>query len=127
MSDLESLLSILAQGRVYLYDSLQPKKIVPELQKQLATLYDHLADEKELRVFIPQVQFQRGATDCGCFAVAFAVSLLFGDDPRSLLYNQKEMRGHLKECLLTELFTPFPANEKKARRKLNTVELTVSV
>ena len=119
--------SHLAEGRVHLYDSLQSKKIVPELQKQLATLYGHFADEKGLRVFVPQVQLQRGATDCGCFAVAFAVSLLFGDDPSSLLYNQKEMRGHIKECLLAELFTPFPANEKKARRKPTIVELTVSV
>ena len=40
--------SHLGEGRVHLYDSLQPKKIVPELQKQLATLYGHFADEREL-------------------------------------------------------------------------------
>lgn len=119
--------SHLTQKRVHLFDSLQPKKIAPELQKQLAALYGHLADEKELRVYIPQVQLQKGTTDCGCFAVAFAVSLLFGDDPTSLLYHQKEMRRHLQECFLADLFSPFPASDKKAKRKLKTIELTVSV
>ena len=92
-------------GEGHLYDSLKPKKIVPQPQKQLATLYGHLADERELQVFIPQIQPQRGATDCGYFAVAFAVSLLFWGNHSSLLYNQKEMRAHLKECLFAEVFT----------------------
>ena len=104
-------------GEVYLYNSLKPKKIIPQLQKQLATIYGHLADEKELQVFLPQIQLQRGATDCGCFAVAFALSLLFGGDPSSLLYNQKDMRAHLKECLLAELFTPFLASGKEKKKK----------
>lgn len=82
---------------------------------------------KELRVCIPPVQLQKGTTDCGCFAVAFAVSLLFGDDPTSLLYHQKEMRRHLQECFLADLFSPFPASDKKAKRKPKTIELTVSV
>lgn len=119
--------SQLSQGRVHLYDSLQPKKIKPELQTQLATLYGHVGSEKELRVFMPQVQVQRGGVDCGCFAVAFAVSLLFGDDPTTLLYSQQEMRGHLEGCLQSQLFTPFPASEKKAKRKLKTIEHTISL
>ena len=102
-------------GEGYLYDSLKPKKIVPQLQKQLATLYGHLADEKELSVFIPQIQPQRGATNCGYFVVASAVSLLFWGNPSSLLYNQKEMQAHLKECLFAELFTTFLASEKKEK------------
>ena len=116
-------------GRVYLYNSLKSKKIVPQPQKQLATLYGHLANEKVLPVFILQIQPQRGATDCGYFAVAFAVSLLFGGNPSSLLYNQKEMQAHLKECLLAELFTTFLVSEKKkkAKRKPKTIELTGSV
>ena len=117
--------SHLSQGRVYLYDSLQPKKIMPELQKQLATLYGHVGSDRKLQVFMPLVQLQRGGADCGCFAVAFVVSLLFGDDPTSLLYSQKEMRGHLEDCLQSELFTPFPASEKKAKRKSKIIELTV--
>ena len=107
------LYHILLRGGFTCTTVCSQRKIVPELQKQPATLYGHFADEREFWVFVPQVQLQRGATDCGCFAVAFAVSLVFRDDPSSLLYNQKEMRGHLKECLLAEPFTPFLANEKK--------------
>ena len=52
----------------------------------------------------------RGEPLTGCFTVAFAVSLLFGGNPSSLLYNHKEMQAYLKEFLLAELFTTFLAS-----------------
>ena len=47
--------------------------------------------------------------------LAFAVPLLFWDNPSSLLNNQEEIRAHLKECLFAEVFTTFLASEKKQR------------
>ena len=51
--------SHLIQKRVHLFDSLQPKKIAPELQKQLAALYGHLADEKSSEFVYLQFKFRR--------------------------------------------------------------------
>lgn len=36
-----------------------------------------------------------GTTDCSCFAIALCVSLLYGDNPSTLVYNQKNMREHI--------------------------------
>ena len=95
---------------VYLYDSLQPKYINADLCKQLVALYD-----SDTIVKIPLVQLQIGYKDCGCFAIAFCISLMFGDDPAALCYDQKEMRKQITTSFETEYFTPFPSVMKKSR------------
>lgn len=45
------------------------------------------------------VQMQRGLNDCGLFALAFATSLCFGDDPSQMQYVQKSFRKHYRGCL----------------------------
>lgn len=90
------VLSELREGVVFLYDSLQSKTIHPDLQKQILAFYG-----KRL-VRVPPVQFQKGSTDHGCFAIAFCVSLLYGDDPTTLAYEQKKMREHITAFLPSE-------------------------
>ena len=102
-------LSHIRDNVVYLYDSLQPKSINSTLAEQLHSLYGNRI------VKIPQVQLQKGNKDCGCFAIAFCVSLMFGDDPATLCYDQKEMRKHLMQCFETKCFSPFPSQSKKSR------------
>ena len=114
-----------SQGQVCHYDSLQARYLALELRKQLITLYAHTSDgSTKLQIIQPQVQVQKGSKDCGCFAVAFAVSLLLGDDPATLTYQQKDMRRHFIKCLDSELFTPFPATEK-AKRNLPPLKLNI--
>ena len=119
--------SQLSHGQVFHYDSLQAKFVASELRKQLVTLYAHTSDSTELQILQPHVQIQRGSKDCGCFAVAFAVSLLLGEDPTALTYCQNDMRQHLIRCLESGLFTPFPATEKKAKRKVPDLKLTIKL
>jgi len=102
-------LSQIRDGIVYLYDSLQPKIILPELHKQLHILYG------DCTLRIPNVQLQRGDTDCGCFAIAFCVTLMLGDDPAMLYYDQKKLRNHIVDCFENMFFSPFPSNPKKSR------------
>lgn len=102
-------LSHIRDNTIYLYDSLQPKCIDPDLGEQLHALYGNRT------VTIPSVQLQKGNKDCGCFAIAFCISLMFGDDPATLCYDQKEMRSHLIKCFETKCFVPFPATQKKSR------------
>lgn len=102
-----------------LYDSLQAKTLHPELREQLLALYG----STKTHINLVPVQVQVGLMDCGCFAVAFAVSLMLGDDPSTLFYRQKEMRGHLADCLINGCFTPFPGTVKKCRKKNIVLEL----
>ena len=63
---------------IYLYNSLQPKCIHPNLGEQLN----------------PKCSFKKVTNkDCGYFAIIFCISLMFEDDPATLCYNQKEMRS----------------------------------
>ena len=47
---------------------------------------------------VQQVQKQTYGYDCGVFAIAFATSLLSGDDPAALVYRS-DIRQHLLQCL----------------------------
>jgi len=102
-------LSHIRENTVYLYNSLQPKSINPTLAEQLCALYG------DQIVKVPQVQLQKGSKDCGCFSVAFCVSLMFGDDPVTLYYDRKGMRKHLIQCFEAKCSTPFPAIERESR------------
>ena len=103
-------LSYFSEHTVYLYDSLQPKHINSDLCKQIVALYG-----SDVVVKIPLVQLQKGYKDCGCCVIVFCVSLMFGDDPAALCYDQKEFRRHISISFETEYFTPFPSVIKKSR------------
>ena len=48
--------------------------------------------------FVP-VQQQTNDSDCGVFAVAFAVSLALGRNPKHVTFDTPRMRPHLAACL----------------------------
>ena len=52
-----------------------------------------------IRVNIRPVQQQGNGVDCGLFAIAFAVILAFGDKPKMISYDERNLRRHLVECL----------------------------
>ena len=54
------------------------------------------------------VQNQVGGSDCGLFAMAFAVSICLGVNPSKFIYDQEKMRRHLTECLENQKFSNFP-------------------
>ena len=56
------------------------------------------------------VQKQKGQSDCGLFAIAFATSLAHLQDPASKTYDQAKMRTHLIHCFETQSMTPFPSH-----------------
>ena len=99
-------LSHLNNEIVYVYDSLH-LGVRDELKQQLTILYG----TRGIRAC--RVQSQRGITECGCYAIAFCVSLHFGEDPTSLLYKQREMRKHIVACMEKGCFSPFPSAPKK--------------
>ena len=66
--------------------AMQPKNIHPGLREQMLALY-------KVQLQVPQVQVQRGSADCGCFAFAFCVSLLYGDDLATQVHDQNNERS----------------------------------
>ena len=66
--------------------------------------------EKEVTIEFVDVQEQRGASDCGLFALAFLTSICNGQDPATQLYDQKAMTSHLLQCIEKGVMKPFPAS-----------------
>jgi len=54
------------------------------------------------------MQQQPNASDCGIFAIAFAVSLLFNIKPEKLKYNHSLMRSHLIIIFESNVIEHFP-------------------
>ena len=60
-----------------------------------------------ITIKVMNVQLQDNGYACGELAVAFATSLIHGEDPTQLHY--KELRSHFKNCVDTYSITPFPS------------------
>ena len=63
---------------------------------------------------IQKVQFQKGASDCGAYAIAFATDLAYGNNPASREYEQTKLRSHFLECSLSKKqIVPFSSKPIK--------------
>ena len=62
------------------------------------------------------MQFQKGASDSGAYAIAFTIDLAYADDPASREYEQTKLWSHFLECLSKELIVPFPSKPIKPGR-----------
>ena len=103
---------------VKVYDSLHgrlddhTKKIVADVMQ---------CTDECIQILYPDVQDQSGASDCGLFAVAFATSLCYGEDPTTRGYAQSMMRDHLVSCVQAGEMKTFPIRTtrrpKEAKRE----------
>lgn len=53
-------------------------------------------------------QQQKTPSDCDVFSIAFATSLVNGQNPMNVKYDISQMRPHLMQCLKGRIMTPFP-------------------
>ena len=65
---------------------------------------------------IVPAQQQENTSDCGIFAIAFAIEICLGNPVESVSFEQCEMRAHLFRCLINHKFTKFPSTKKKVQR-----------
>ena len=94
-------------GRVTLMDSLIiTHELEPTLQVQIAKIYSNHLDFIEVNTL--SVQQQMGNTDCGLFAIAFALEVCEGRRPDAIIFDQKQMRQHLYRCFENLHITQFP-------------------
>ena len=90
-------------GYVNVYDSLS----TPVNQQIIRLAYDLTGPAFQKIRCIP-VQQQKNLSDCGVFSIAFATSLVYGQNPMNVTYNINQMRLHLMQCLKGGNITPFP-------------------
>lgn len=88
---------------VHVYDSLYSS--IDQATAKLIQTNFHCS---MLSIRLMPCQKQVGAVDCGLFAIAFATSIAFGDDPSTRRYSQETMRGHLLTCFQSHHFELFP-------------------
>lgn len=90
------------QNNINVYDSLY--KCMDHDTKLLICNY---CKSKKLKLNIMNVQQQQNESDCGVFAIAFAKSLLIGEDPTELIYSHP--RDHLAYFMPQRLIPKFPS------------------
>lgn len=102
---------------VQVYNSLYHGQLSPSIQKQTAAI---LRTEVNKIIFSIQcVQQQPNTNDCGVFAIAFLVELLFHGDPNKVTFDTGKMRNFLHSSLRVGKFdTPFPKVEEKHKHIL---------
>ena len=108
----------------YLYDSLKKKHISRDVLNQISSFSFH--DGPQLIIHSAAVQQQDNGVDCGLYAIAFATSLAYGENPEEELFDKSKLREHLKSCFRSQTMTPFPKTTKQMPRfqtTTSTVEL----
>lgn len=65
--------------------------------------------------YLKPVQHQIGGSDCGLFAIAFAVALCFGLNPAKLIFNQECTMPYF--ALQTFSNVPFSVNINRKKKK----------
>ena len=104
-----------AKGVVKCFDSYNNRGYIKKyVGKQVASIIRELSPQ--LTVRITAVQQQQNGTDCGVFALAYATSLLNGQDPESVTYDTSKLRSHLLHWLHQGHMSPFPLTETKHDR-----------
>ena len=91
-------------GKVHLYDSLFHDVISQEIEEQTNDLLGGNLVELQ---FVP-VQQQTNNSDCGVFAIAFAVSLALGTNPKHVTFDTSKTHPHLAVCLKAQKLSMFP-------------------
>ena len=97
-----------------LYGSLSNGKVSPDVAKQIAAF--SFCDLPEILVEIKGVQQKTNSVDCGLFAIAFATSLNFGEDPANITYDSKKIECTLT-CFPKRQMTCFPKSAEKRASK----------
>ena len=81
---------------------------------QICQIYRVPDCNKELEIVNVSVQQQKGGSDCGVFAVAYAVDVCLGKNPQYSVFDQTKMRPHLFECLSQGVLKPFPKGSSES-------------
>jgi hypothetical protein len=94
-----------SQGEVDIFDSLSPR-VTSSLEKQIAALLS--TKTKQITLRYRRCHKQKGGSDCGLFALAYADILAAGKHPSAIHFDQANLRTHFHSCLKHGVYSPFP-------------------
>ena len=103
-----------AEGEVEVYDSLQ---LSPDLHTQTVIAKYLKSKLHSIRIKVANVATQKGSSDCGLYCIAMMTSLANNDDPVNVVYNQQEMRIHLRQCFENGVMEKFPISKARRMKK----------
>ena len=89
-----------------MYDSGYNQRVPTGIERSVANIL--CTPEDTIYVRIMNNDVQPNSSDCGLYAIAFAVSLAYGKDPVYIQYDNKLMRSHLLKCIKNNKITEFP-------------------
>ena len=97
-------------GSVNIYDSIRSISVPTRTKEQISTIM--FAQQKAITLVFQPVQSQHGSSDCGLFALAFATSLCYQENPVEINYTQHKLRSHLLDCFTRGRMSPFPRSSR---------------
>jgi hypothetical protein len=106
-------------AHVLIYDSLPGINQHPHTSCTSTLLQ---TKEKKMTYVVKNVQRQGNGYDCGVLAIAFATSLLHGQDPTTVTYDVGPLRPHLRACMAAGNLTPFPSTPSRSSRHLDIIQ-----
>lgn len=95
--------------KIYIYDSLNRNKLHRHHQLYLKTLFPFYPIQ---RIEFRRVQQQPNSSDCGVFSIAFAILILYGQNPENVTYTVPAMRKHLLKMFESEVMETFPSSAR---------------
>ena len=104
---------------LYIYDSLNSRRLHVNNELFLKKLFPFF---NEIPKHYIKVQHQNNNRDCAVFAIAFATSIFFKQNPSQIIYDIDKMRPHLYDMLQRNTLVHFPTvkNESLNRHLLST-------
>ena len=107
------------KGEVELYDSLQQ---TPRLCTQTVIARYLKSQSNTIKIKLVNVALQKGSTDCGLYAITMMTSIAHKEDPAYVIYDQQELRTHLKDSFDRGFINKFPISKKRRLSKRITIE-----
>ena len=111
---------LIHENQVRLYDSAYTSVSADTFQV-VARLVQ--CAEPSFQIQVMNISKQRGAVDCGLYAIAVLTSLAFDQDPTTFVYDQQAMRPHLITSFEEMKIAPFPVlKHRRPADKVSKVE-----
>ena len=102
-----------ADGKWIPYGSLNHLNYLKSLRQTIVRICSAFSSSKNrVSVYTVNMAQQLGMSDCGLFALAYAVELCFNNDPAKLTFEQPSMRAHYDSCLKLNSFTSFKSQSR---------------
>ena len=96
---------------IFIFDSFNNGRLHYKNELFLRQLFPFF---DEVPKHFKKVQYQNNAHDCGVFAIAFATSICFQQNPSKIIYDVDKMRPHLYDMFERNTLIYFPTLENES-------------